>query len=322
MRPPARCPCDAQAPLSLPLSRISRPRRRPAPPWSLSPPRRFPSSLTRLSLPLGIQAEQPCAVRRSSAASGMSGDLGLCLVWEAEMRERGLWREVERAKRILALQRAEQRAAAVSAAAGETPGMSPAPESSSASSTTDAAATAPTAAPPFFISERASRDPALLLFHKYRDVLSVLDPSDLLANLRLPRRHRGALRCLGCGACAALTRRQAPDNTGRNNNARAGRVSYLRGGAVSKEGHFCAHKFTAFSLSLLIGFVETTAFLPRKFPFPFLSTFICTYFFYIIVIVIAHRFIEPGLCESRFCFGIGGGHTRTHHHLYSGLLPF
>ena len=90
MRPPARCPCDAQAPLSLPLSRISRPRRRPAPPWSLSPPRRFPSSLTRLSLPLGIQAEQPCAVRRSSAASGMSGDLGLCLVWEAEMRERGL----------------------------------------------------------------------------------------------------------------------------------------------------------------------------------------------------------------------------------------
>ena len=34
----------------------------------------------------------------------MSGDLGLCLVWEAEMRERGLWREVERAKRILALQ--------------------------------------------------------------------------------------------------------------------------------------------------------------------------------------------------------------------------
>jgi hypothetical protein len=79
-------------------------------------------------------------------------------------------------------------------------------------------------------------------------------------------------------------------------------------------------------LSLLIGFVETTAFLPRKFPFPFpfpfLSTFICTYFFYIIVIVIAHRFIEPGLCESRFCFGIGGGHTRTHHHLYSGLLPF
>lgn len=246
MRPPARCPCDAQAPLSLPLSRISRPRRRPAPPWSLSPPRRFPSSLTRLSLPLGIQAEQPCAVRRSSAASGMSGDLGLCLVWEAEMRERGLWREVERAKRILALQRAEQRAAAVSAAAGETPGMSPAPESSSASSTTDAAATAPTAAPPFFISERASRDPALLLFHKYRDVLSVLDPSDLLANLRLPRRHRGALRCLGCGACAALTRCQAPDNTGRNNNARAGRVSYLRGGAVSKEGHFCAHKFTAF----------------------------------------------------------------------------
>ena len=76
-------------------------------------------------------------------------------------------------------------------------------------------------------------------------------------------------------------------------------------------------------LSLLIGFVETTAFLPRKFPFPFLSTFICVLiFFKIIVIVIAHRFIEPGLCESRFCFGIGGGHTRTHHHLYSGLLPF
>ena len=122
----------------------------------------------------------------------------------------------------------------------------PAPHLAALDSTTDAAATAPTAAPPFFISERASRDPALLLFHKYRDVLSVLDPSDLLANLRLPRRHRGALRCLGCGACAALTRRQAPDNTGRNNNARAGRVSYLRGGAVSKEGHFCAHKFTAF----------------------------------------------------------------------------
>ena len=77
-------------------------------------------------------------------------------------------------------------------------------------------------------------------------------------------------------------------------------------------------------LSLFIGFVETTAFLPRKFPFPFLSTFICTYFFFfiVIVIVIAHRFIERGLCESRFCFGIGGGHTRTHHHLYSGLLPF
>ena len=36
----------------------------------------------------------------------MSGDLGLCLVWEAEMRERGLWREVERAKQILALQQA------------------------------------------------------------------------------------------------------------------------------------------------------------------------------------------------------------------------
>ena len=50
----------------------------------------------------------------------MSGDLGLCLVWEAEMRERGLWREVERAKRILALQRAEQRAAAVSAGCGIT----------------------------------------------------------------------------------------------------------------------------------------------------------------------------------------------------------
>ena len=76
-------------------------------------------------------------------------------------------------------------------------------------------------------------------------------------------------------------------------------------------------------LSLFIGFVETTAFLPRKFPFPFLSTFICVLIFLkIIVIVIAHRFIEPGLCESRFCFGIGGGHTRTHHHLYSGLLPF
>ena len=78
-------------------------------------------------------------------------------------------------------------------------------------------------------------------------------------------------------------------------------------------------------LSLFIGFVETTAFLPRKFPFPFLSTFICVLIFFkiiVIVIVIAHRFIEPGLCESRFCFGIGGGHTRTHHHLYSGLLPF
>ena len=76
-------------------------------------------------------------------------------------------------------------------------------------------------------------------------------------------------------------------------------------------------------LSLFIGFVETTAFLPpSEIPLSLSIYFYLYLFLKIIVIVIAHRFIEPGLCESRFCFGIGGGHTRTHHHLYSGLLPF
>ena len=70
--------------------------------------------------------------------------------------------------------------------------MSPvgAASSSASSTTTDAArvvANAPSAGndPPFFISDQAASDPALLLFRKYRDVLSVLDPSDLLSVARL-----------------------------------------------------------------------------------------------------------------------------------------
>ena len=105
---------------------------------------------------------------------------------EKELRKVLGWREVLLQKRILEAQQAQADGEENEAIAAYSSSLaSQEPSSSSCSSSSFSPPPSERAFPSFFINAKAAKDPVLKLFRTYRDVLTVIDPGDLIAAAKI-----------------------------------------------------------------------------------------------------------------------------------------